>query len=143
MKETGTPALVIECPERIACDLCENICCRNVITVDGSSINTPRIAGLENCSACALCVAHCPGHAIFLVDNDWSADDAKITVPFELNGAPAAGTRVYAVDGSGARLGEVKVIRARSQKIYNKTTLLELAASKTFAGRIRGIEHAR
>jgi formate hydrogenlyase subunit 6/NADH:ubiquinone oxidoreductase subunit I len=133
--------LIIECPEKIACDVCEDVCRKNVISLDGSSINIPRITGMENCSACGLCVAHCPGHSVFLIDNTYSPQDAKITVPFELSDPPTTGSRVYAVDEKGVRVGKVTVIKIKAQKSYNKTRLLELSAAKDMVSRVRGIEH--
>jgi NAD-dependent dihydropyrimidine dehydrogenase PreA subunit len=138
---TGSPTVVIECPERIACDVCEIVCRSGVISLEGSSINIPRIVRQENCTACGLCVAHCPGHAVFLIDTARPDGNAKVTVAFELPNPPMPGARVQAVDANGARAGEATVVGVRVSRSYNGTRLLELSVSRDIAGSVRGMEY--
>lgn len=59
--------VVIECSQNIPCNPCEAACPHHAITVGEPITNLP-IVDQEKCIGCGLCVAKCPGQAIFLVD---------------------------------------------------------------------------
>jgi NAD-dependent dihydropyrimidine dehydrogenase PreA subunit len=132
--------IIIDCPERIACDVCEKVCPRQVIRVGESSVNIPRINNGGDCIGCGLCVAQCPGQAIFLLDDHFSESEACITLPYELPETPAIGTCLFAVDNEGRRLGAARVVRVRRNPGFDKTELLEVAVPKGLAQRVRGID---
>ena len=60
---------VLECVEDIPCNPCEVSCPTGAIVVGAPITNLPRIDG-EKCTGCGLCVAVCPGLAIFLVERN-------------------------------------------------------------------------
>lgn len=132
--------IIIDCPERIACDVCEKACPRQVIRVGESSVNIPRASNAGDCVGCGLCVAQCPGQAIFLLNDDFSESEACIMLPYELPETPVIGTRLHAVDNEGRRLGAARVVRVRRHPDFDKTELLEVAVRKDLARRTRGVD---
>ena len=61
------PVAVIECVQEIPCNPCEGACKFNAITIGEPITNLPKI-NETNCTGCGVCVAQCPGLAIFIVD---------------------------------------------------------------------------
>ena len=98
--------ILIDCPERIACDVCAVVCDREVILIRQAVTNRPEVVNEGNCRNCGLCVAHCPGQAIFLMSDTGPDGQCRITLPYELDEAAAWRQDLLAVDkgeGGGGR----------------------------------------
>lgn len=133
-------SLLIDCPERIPCNPCEDVCPKKVIHVGRPITNAPVVVDCLNCTGCGLCVAGCPGMAIFLVDHSYHEDLCEITLPYELSRKPAAGQSVIAVDGDGSRVCTARVASVREAKKFRKTILITLEMPRIHVTSVRGIK---
>jgi NAD-dependent dihydropyrimidine dehydrogenase PreA subunit len=131
--------IVIDCPERIACDVCAAVCARGVIAIGDPITNRPTLNDEENCAQCGLCVAGCPGQAIFLVGESDAEGRCQVTLPYELSEDIVSQRFLQAVDNLGRSIGSAKLIRIRRDLKFNKTSLLEISVSQKVAAAVRGI----
>src|SRR5512137_1199840 len=76
------PVVIIECAEEIPCNPCELACRQGAIEI-GENINNLPVLKEELCTGCGVCIATCPGLAIFTVDLTFSAKEALINIPHE------------------------------------------------------------
>ena len=102
---------IIECVEEIPCNPCAVVCRLDAIEKEGlcdvAKINW------EKCSGCTLCVAVCPGLAIFLQN----IKDGKgyVTMPYELLPPPKVGMKAQLMDRSGKVVGEGTIVNPTYQ----------------------------
>lgn len=136
------PIAVIECTQDIPCNPCETLCRRGAITVGSPITNIPRIDE-ERCNGCALCVAGCPGLAVFVVDKYYSDDKATVTFPHEYLPLPRAGDEVSAVDRTGSVVCRATVLRVANSSSFDRTSLITIAIPREHVDVVRGIKRLR
>ncbi len=129
---------VIECYQEIPCDVCELVCHKRAIKIGSPLTKVPMIDS-EKCSGCGLCVVACPGLAIFLVDSDFSENEAIVTFPYEYLPIPKVGSIVNVVDRLGMVVGKGRVLEVRDAKKFDATRLVTVAVPKQLAQEVRGI----
>ena len=137
--EKGAVA-VFECFQNIPCNPCVDACPRKAIKM-GSDINECPSLDYEACNGCGLCLAHCPGLSIFVLDYSYSSDEALIKIPYEFFPLPEAEEVVDALNRSGECIGEARIEKVQKNK--NKTTILWISVPKNLAGQIRNISRRR
>jgi len=128
------PVVIIECDEDIPCDPCVESC--KIKAIIKESLTAPPSVDYEKCTGCALCVAACPGLAIFVVDNS-REDKALVYIPYEMLPAPKKGNKGDALDRCGKRIGSAEV--AKVQKGTRGTTVLVILVEKDLAMNVRSI----
>ncbi|RKZ27760.1 4Fe-4S ferredoxin, partial [bacterium] len=96
----------------------------------------PRI-DFSLCDGCSLCVAACPGIAIFVVDMTYSEDKALLKLPHEFVPLPQKGEIVPLLDRWGEIVADGKVVR--SVKFKDRTSVVWVEAPKDKALDIRAI----
>jgi hypothetical protein len=84
-----------------------------------------------------MCVAVCPGQAIFLVDEDIGDGYASVTIPYEFLPYPEAGEMGTALNRSGAAVCEAQVTGIKMPKSFDATALLTMRVPKEMAGKAR------
>ena len=136
------PVVVIECPEEIPCNPCETICPKNVITVGKPITNIP-VVDEDKCDGCGVCIAICPGLAIFIVDETFSQDKAAITIPYEILPLPDEGELVDALDRNGNVVCEGEIIKIKDFKKANHTFLVTIAVPKKHSESVRNFKRQR
>ena len=94
------PVVVIECAQEIPCNPCVDACRQDAIQIEGSITNLP-ILESENCTGCGLCVAICPGQAIFVVDVTYSEETGTVMMPYEYLPLPEKGEEVDGLNRAG------------------------------------------
>ena len=94
------PVAVVECVQQIPCNPCESACPFHAIHIGEPITNTPKV-DKETCIGCGMCVAACPGLAIFLVDKSYSETEATVSFPFEYDPLPEPGAEVDALSRGG------------------------------------------
>ena len=122
---------VLECAQQIPCNPCEPACPQGAIYVGRPITNLPQIDA-EKCSGCGICVAACPGLAIFLVEKNYSIEAAAITIPYELLPLPEKGQEVIACNRQGIPLCRAVIVKVQATKSFNRTTLVTMKLPKDY-----------
>lgn len=133
------PVAIIECFEEIPCNPCYTFCSKGAIKEFASIHNLPQI-DYDLCNGCGVCISHCPGLAIFVVDRSYSREEARVLIPWEMLPRPSPGQRVIALNRRGEELGAVVVERALISKKRDKTMVISLIVPQGMAMDVRSIK---
>jgi Fe-S-cluster-containing hydrogenase component 2 len=136
------PIGVIECVQEIPCNPCELACRHGAIVVGEPITNLPRFAAIK-CTGCGLCIADCPGQAIFLVDASYSEEEALVTFPFEYVPLPQVGDRAMATNRAGEVVCPARVVKVQNPRAFDRTAIITIAIPRTFVHQVRGIQRPR
>ena len=131
------PVVVIECNEEIPCNPCETHCDKGAITIGTPITNLP-VFDADKCSGCGLCLAPCPGQAIFWIDTT-VAEGELISFPYEFLPLPVKGEKVQALDRCGRSLAEGIVVRVDTTKRNDRTPIVTLRVSEGLAMKVRSL----
>lgn len=132
------PVAIIECFQQIPCNPCATACPRGAIAQFADINDRPSIDH-ERCNGCAICVANCPGLAIFVVDKGYRAETALIKLPYEQLPLPAAGETVDALNRAGEVVGDGTVRTVQNPKAFDRTAVIQLEVAKELADIVRNI----
>jgi len=130
------PVAVVECPEEIACNVCEAACPFGAIKVGREIKSVPEIDP-EKCVGCGQCVSQCPGLAVYLVDMNYTDEKALLTIPYEFSPLPEEGESVTGITREGNKSSPVKVEGVDEKE--NGTAIVKILVPKPEIHRIRGI----
>jgi Fe-S-cluster-containing hydrogenase component 2 len=125
------PIAVIECVEEITCNHCKTSCPHGAITV-GYPITALPVLDVEKCKGCGLCIAACPGLAIYLKDYTYSEERALVMFPFEYYPLPEAGQQVTLVNRLGEEVCKGEVLRVNRSRRNDRTTVISAAFDKEY-----------
>ena len=132
------PVAIVECFQEIPCDPCVKACKRGAISMP-RDINDLPIVDEKLCNGCGICIAMCPGLAIFVVDKTYSKEQALVRLPFEYVPVPEQGQYIRALNRAGEELGSFEVIKVISGGKINKTYTISLAVPQELAMEVRDI----
>jgi len=135
------PVAVIECIEKIPCNPCETACPSGAIIVGKPIINLPRLVE-DKCKGCGLCIAPCPGLAIFVVDKTYSENKATVAFPYEYLPLPEKGQVVKGLNRKGEAICDAEVIKVMNIPKNKKTAVVTVAIPKVYSNQVRNIEPA-
>ncbi len=133
------PVAVIECYEEIPCDPCRTSCPKKAITFNGPIYSLPCIH-LEKCTGCGLCVAICPGQAIFVIDGSFSSNEGLVSIPYEFLPLPEEGDIVDLTDRSGTVISMGKIHKVRTGKAFDHTAVVTLRVPEKLLMEVRGFK---
>lgn len=136
------PVAVIECVQQIPCNPCERACPFHAIHIGEPITNTPQV-DRSKCIGCGVCVAACPGLAIFLVDKSYSDTEAKVSFPFEYEPLPKEGDEVKALSRGGEYVCQGRVVKVMTPAKNDHTPVITLAVPKEYADTVRTMERLR
>jgi len=128
--------VMVECFQNIPCDPCAASCPFGAI-LSFVDINDLPEVDYNKCTGCGLCIASCPGLAIFVIDMNYSSKEAVIKLPYEMLPIPKKGQIVSGLDREGNKVAEVQVDKVF--KTRNKTYLISITVPKEMALIIRNI----
>ncbi|GMA98427.1 4Fe-4S binding protein [Pelosinus sp. IPA-1] len=129
------PVALFECLQQIPCNPCADACPRGAITV--KEINDCPSLNEELCNGCGVCMTHCPGVSIFVVDYTYSKEAALVKIPYEFSPLPSAKEEVDALNRQGECVGSAQVIRVQNSP--NKTNIIWLSVPQELAMEVRSI----
>ncbi len=130
------PVAVVECVQQIPCNPCESACPLHAIHIGEPITNTPQV-DREKCIGCGMCVAACPGLAIFLVDKSYSETEATVSFPFECDPLPEKGAEIDALSRAGEYVCKGRVIKVMNPKKNDHTPVVTIAIPKEHADTVR------
>jgi len=125
------PVAVIECVEQIPCNPCETACPHGAISV-GSDITALPVLDEEKCTGCGICVAACPGLAIYVKDYTFEDKRASILFPFEYLPLPEKGQTVEMTDRFGRVVCTGEVLLINNSKRNKNTVVIKAAYDKKY-----------
>ena len=134
-RETG-PVVMVECFQKIPCDPCAKACKRGAFLPFEDINDLPRL-DYDRCNGCGICISHCPGLAIFVVDETYSETEALVMIPWEFIPIPEDGSIVQGLNRSGVPVALVTVKKVRATTRKNGARIVTLAVPKEFAHEIR------
>lgn len=126
----------IECTQQIPCNPCEKACPRGAIRIGENITNCP-VLDEAKCNGCGLCIARCPGQAIFGVDEDFTPDTALVRFPYEFLPMPEKGQRVRCVDRDGHYVTDGIVHQIFAPDGHDHTAVVTVEIPKAYAGAVR------
>lgn len=136
------PVAVVECVQQIPCNPCESACPFHAIQIGQPITNTPQV-DRDKCIGCSMCVAACPGLAIFLVDKTYSETEATVSFPFEYDPLPEKGQEVDALSRAGEYVCKGHVVKVMNPKKNDHTPVVTLAIPKEYADTVRTMRRLR
>jgi Fe-S-cluster-containing hydrogenase component 2 len=132
------PVVVVECVQQIPCNPCVEACPRKAITIEGDITNVPKVR-FSACNGCTLCIARCPGLAIFVVNENYNAREASVALPYELLPRPEKGDIVDGVDRHGEVCCNARIVKVLDSKALDRCAVVTIAVPKRFYNAVRGI----
>lgn len=134
-KDRRALAAVIECIEGIPCNPCETSCPVGAITVGDEITNLP-VVDFEKCTGCGICVAACPGLAIYLKKYEFKEGLSYIAFPFEYLPLPPEGATVQMVDRYGEYVCDGTILRVVKIKRMDRTTVVHVSYPNAYYERV-------
>lgn len=126
----------IECAQQIPCNPCEKVCPRGAIHIGENITNCPTL-DRRRCNGCGICMAKCPGQAIFGVDEDFSPETALVRFPYEFLPLPQKGQTVRCTDRKGRYVTEGTVRQVSVPQSFDHTPLITVEVPKACAKKVR------
>ena len=136
MPDTAARGLaVLECCQEIPCNPCTTACRTGAITMD--SLTSIPTFHPEKCVGCRMCVAACPGQAIFFLRPCEGGESVEISFPYEYLPLPAPGQEVTAVNRLGQPVCRAAVADVSAPPAFNKTALVTLRVPAEYKDEVR------
>ncbi|MEW6546062.1 MAG: 4Fe-4S binding protein [Bacillota bacterium] len=132
------PVAIFECFERIPCDPCYWACKRGAVRPFKDINDLPGV-DWERCNGCGLCVAACPGLAVFVVHEGYTDSTSLIKLPYEFLPLPEVGQVVEALDREGNCVGEARVVKVQRSREKVGTPVLWIEVERDLAHVVRNI----
>lgn len=129
--------VMIECAQEIPCNPCEEACPHHAITIGSPITNLPEV-DKDKCIGCGLCVAKCPGQAIFLVDQT-GTDYDTVTIPYEYYPLPVKNQEVYCLSRAGQFVVKGEIVKVVMAPVNDRTAVVEVKVPKGYGMTVRGI----
>lgn len=133
------PVAVIECVQEIPCNPCEAACKFGAIEIGEPITNLPTLVE-SKCTGCSVCVAKCPGLAIFVINTVYTENTATVAFPYEYFPIPIVGQDVRAVNRKGEILCEATVIKVMNPPAFDHTPVVTIEIPKEYANEVRSIQ---
>jgi len=137
-REQG-PVVMIECFEKIPCDPCNKACKFGAVKPFDDINDLPQV-DYDKCTGCGICIGHCPGLAIFVIDENYTEDSSLVMLPYEFLPLPKEGDIVKGLDREGNYVTDATVIKAKESNRKNSNYVVSLEVPKGDAFVVRNFE---
>lgn len=127
---------VVECFQKIPCNPCYSSCSRGAMKKFEDINDLPEVY-FDKCNGCAVCVSNCPGLAIFVIDETFSATHALVKLPYEFLPLPAKGDVVKGTNREGVVVCDAKVENVVNTKTQDRTPVVWLSVPKELSMEVR------
>ncbi|MCP4177681.1 MAG: 4Fe-4S ferredoxin [bacterium] len=128
----------VECDQDIPCNPCEKACPNGAIPIGYPITNLPKLDE-EKCNGCGICIAACPGLAIFKVHKNYTEKNALVGFPFEYYPLPDKGDEVPCANRAGDYVVMGKVFSVLNPKKFNGTPVITVEIPKEYCLEVRTI----
>jgi len=135
----GRAVACIECRQEIPCNPCESACPHGAITVGTPITNLP-VLDEDKCIGCGLCIARCPGLAIFCLHKHFSETASLVSFPYEYLPLPEKGQIVRCVSRSGAYVTDGVVHSVKTAAAFDHTAIVTVEIPKQHLMDVRSME---
>ena len=135
-RRASGPVAVVECFQNIPCNPCYTFCPVGAMKPLTNISMLPEV-DTDRCIGCGICISHCPGLAIFVVDESAEGADGIVRLPYELVPLPEAGEFVTAVDREGKPVCRAQVVRVQNDKTQDRTPIVWLKVPKVLTMTVR------
>ncbi len=133
------PVAVIECGQAIPCNPCETNCHLGAVHLLGGCLTSLPALVEDQCTGCGLCIAKCPGQAIFLIDLNHAPGVSTVSFAYEFLPLPREGEQVQGTDREGKPVVPVKVVKVDMRRKDDQTAVVTIEVPKEYAHIVRGI----
>jgi Fe-S-cluster-containing hydrogenase component 2 len=133
------PVAVMECAQEIPCNPCETHCPQGAVHLNGDLTHIPIVDG-DDCSGCGICIADCPGQAVFVLDMTFAPDRATVAFPYEFLPLPEKGQMVMGTDREGKPVVEARVERVLVRPKNENTAIVTVSVPRDYAATVRSID---
>jgi Fe-S-cluster-containing hydrogenase component 2 len=133
------PVVIVECVENIPCNPCVAACPKKSIMIEGSITNIPKV-NFDTCNGCSLCIAKCPGLAIFVVHKNFNDKQSAISLPYEFLPRPQKDAIVDALDRQGKFVCQAQVIKVLDSKALDRCAVVTIIVPKKYYNKVRFIK---
>lgn len=133
------PVAIIECVQQIPCNPCVAACRFGAIEIDGDITQLPMLHE-EKCTGCGLCIAHCSGLAIFVINKAFGNGKGTVSFPYEYMPLPEKGQKVKAVNRKGEVVCDGEIVDVKDLKVYDRTPVVTVAVPVECTEEVRNIE---
>ncbi len=123
------PVVIVECMQEIPCDPCYYACPREAFRPFDDINQKPEI-DYKKCNGCSICIAHCPGLAIFVLDYPYSENEGLLKIPYELKPLPEKEEEVTVLNRAGEEIGRGRVVHVLNTKKQDRTAIVSVAVPK-------------
>lgn len=129
----------IECRQEIPCNPCEAACPHGAITVGTPITQLPILDG-DKCIGCGVCIARCPGLAIFCLDKHHTQTTSLVSFPYEYLPLPAKGDSVRCVNRMGEYVCGGTVHSVKTAAVFDHTAIVTVEIPKEHLMDVRSME---
>ena len=132
--KTVKAVAVLECFEQIPCNPCTRACPHGAISMEGGIHMLP-VLDASKCIGCGICITHCSGQAIFVVDAE--NETGHVMMPYEMLPMPVKDQIVDATDREGAYVCEAIVTDVREAASFDHTAIVKLEIPAKYIDDVR------
>lgn len=132
------PVAIAECVEEIPCNPCEMACSLHAICVGVDITRLPKI-DYSKCIGCGVCIAHCSGQAIFVMNKSYSEKVGSVSFAWEYQRIPEVGEEVDATDRAGNVVCRGKILKVVMPKSFDRTHVVTVEVPVEYVETVRGI----